>query len=239
MILCQCPERRVPGCAHSPPRSSWLAGFSSREHASKSDTGSTCGRVIPSCPPMCGNRRAALGRDVGLVCVQCPAGFMLLHLPNLTPGRHIEALYSTPPGSAAMTKAGQPRPRDADKVGKGQRKDEEERQDLPDDCCTNLHDPSPVDELRPEHHQPKRRPSEPPSTNMLLPGVGAQANEPAPPPSRCCLPAPPELSVGKKPSTPTKSRSNVQVQASAAADAWPQILKRRVPVTHMYVRFHL
>lgn len=138
----------------------------------------------------------------------------------MTPGRYIEALYSTPPGSAAMTKAGQPRPRDADEVGKGQRKDEEERQDLPDDCCTNLHDPSPVDELRPGHHQPKRRPSEPPSTNMLLPGVGAQANEPALPPSRCCLPAPPELSVGKKPTTPTKSRSNVQVQASAA-DAWP------------------
>lgn len=90
-----------------------------------------------------------------------------LTCPNLTPGRHIEALYSTPPGSAALTKAGQPRPRDVDEVGEGQSKKEEGNQDIPNDCCTNLHDPSPVDELRPGHHQPKRRPSETPSPNMI------------------------------------------------------------------------
>lgn len=84
MGLCQCPERRVPASPHSPPRSSW-AGFSSRKHASKSDIGSTCGRVIPSCPPMCGNRRAALGRQVGLASNVRPAS-SFSHLPKLDTG---------------------------------------------------------------------------------------------------------------------------------------------------------
>jgi hypothetical protein len=142
-----------------------------------------------------------------------------------------------------MTKAGYPRPRDMGEVGKGRGERKRENQDLPNDyCCTTLQEPSPVENSRPQHHPPPAGQgiiTQAPSLRAPSPNSchrrRRSTNEPAPP--RAC-----SFTTGVErgeESRQQQTKSRIERSTFCCYCCMPQILKRRVPVTHLYGRFHL